>query len=318
MQIVEKNMRAKRQKERRKSGSLRSHVVKPKTLKRYREAVARFTAWLLFCQLSLPKGAARTDKLASDYVESLWENGDPKAWAVDLSSALLFFAPTVKGRLVELKRLCKAWSQLELPNRAPPFTILMVYGIAQWCVSQGYVDTAVLLVLGWDTFARSGELFLAKKSDFVFTGTSSAVWRLPLTKSGQRAGAEEAIVLDDPYVVRLLKEFLKQRNEKELLSAVSQQKQRERLQDACAHFGLLAGFRWYSLRRGGATFAFQQGTLLERICIRGRWAHTPTARIYINDGLAQLATYKISVANREALKISAAELRPSWKRTFFS
>ena len=45
-------------------------------------------------------------------------------------------------------------------------------------------------------------------------------------------------------------------------------------------------YKPYSLRRGGATFLFQtRGDLLATI-VRGRWANSPTARIYINEALA--------------------------------
>ena len=48
-------------------------------------------------------------------------------------------------------------------------------------------------------------------------------------------------------------------------------------------------FRPYSLRRGGATFWFNQHGSFDRLLVQGRWAAARTARVYLNDGLAQLA-----------------------------
>ena len=49
-------------------------------------------------------------------------------------------------------------------------------------------------------------------------------------------------------------------------------------------------FRPYSLRRGGATFWFGRHQSLDRLLIQGRWASQKTARIYLNEGLAMLAS----------------------------
>ena len=48
-------------------------------------------------------------------------------------------------------------------------------------------------------------------------------------------------------------------------------------------------FRPYSLRRGGATFWFNQHGSFDRLLAQGRWAAARAARVYLNDGLAQLA-----------------------------
>ena len=94
------------------------------------------------------------------------------------------------------------------------------------------------------------------------------------------------------------------------ISTVSAQQQRQRFATALKEARLPPDFQWYSLRRGGATHAFCNGMPLERILIRGRWAHTPTARIYVNDGLAMLRDARYSLAERRRLKAMARQVRP--------
>ena len=48
-------------------------------------------------------------------------------------------------------------------------------------------------------------------------------------------------------------------------------------------------FRPYSLRRGGATVWFNQHGSFDKLLAQGRWAAARAARVYLNDGLAQLA-----------------------------
>ena len=52
--------------------------------------------------------------------------------------------------------------------------------------------------------------------------------------------------------------------------------------------------RPYSLRRGGATFWFNQHGSFDKLLVQGRWAAARTARVYLNDGLAQLADMSLS------------------------
>ena len=72
-----------------------------------------------------------------------------------------------------------------LPARAIPLTPVMVHALAHRAFDFGWEDIAVLLLLGFNRFARTGELFAAAKQHFVFSHNGRrAVRSLPLTKSG--------------------------------------------------------------------------------------------------------------------------------------
>ena len=54
------------------------------------------------------------------------------------------------------------------------------------------------------------------------------------------------------------------------------------------------GLKCYSIRRGGATFEFGTHGLMEKTLIRGRWASTGVARLYITDAMAQLSSLQLT------------------------
>ena len=150
------------------------------------------------------------------------------------------------------------------PSRALPFTELMIYALAQLAAENAWWDTAVLLILGFHVFPRSAELFSARKVDFVFDSRRQAVWSLPLTKSGQRVGAKESLIVEDAWIVDLLKQFLHPLMAGDRLSTVSAQGQRQRLKRLLKAASLEGDYRWYSCRRGSGNG-----------CVQGDGQHEP-------------------------------------------
>ncbi|CAK0864466.1 unnamed protein product [Prorocentrum cordatum] len=241
--------------ERQPRGRLRDQLVSPRTLDRYKLAVRAFFNFLRESKRGLPTSLVALDQFLEFYIEALWELGDSKAMAGDLLSGLGHFLPAVRRHMSGAWRLHKAWGRAELPARAPPLTPLFTYALAQLAFNKGWKDTGLFLVLGFDTFARPGELFNARVRDFILNIVSGqGVWSLPRSKSGERQGAMETIALDDPWVVRLIALYIHGMAPDHFLSTVSGEVHRRRLATLCQELYLNHGFRWYSLRRGGATF----------------------------------------------------------------
>ena len=67
-------------------------------------------------------------------------------------------------------------------------------------------------------------------------------------------------------------------------------------------------FKPYSCRRGGATNFFIQTGSMELTLARGRWGSSRVARIYINDGLAMLASLTLTPAQADRLHKAALHL----------
>ena len=112
---------------------------------------------------------------------------------------------------------------------------------------------------------------------------------LGLTKGGARQGAAESVALHERSILPALWKWKQTTADSQFLTAkphawralFSKAVEALRLNDL--------HFRPYSLRRGGATFWFNQHGSFDRLLIQGRWAAARTARVYLNDGPAQLA-----------------------------
>lgn len=253
-----------------------------------------------------------------EFVEYLWHNGEPKAFASDCLSGIGHFIPAAKKHLVGGWRLHGSWTRAELPARAIRFTPVMVYALAQKAFEKGWEDLCVLMLLGFDRFARTGELFAAKKQDFVFNRSfSKVVWSLPLTKSGQRVGAQESLVIEDVWLVKALWSYLKNLQNGDTLRQFAPGVMRSRLKQLLVELSFPDGFQWYSLRRGGATQMFRSSNNLPHVCVVGRWNCQKTARIYITDALAQLAEIAAPTPVRQSWLLLARKARPNPFRFFF-
>ena len=256
--VLGRRGKVERKKDRQVLGNLQSLVVAKGTRDRYFLAVSRFLDFLRARMYPYPREFQSLDTRVCEFIETLWQDGEPKAFASDCLSGLGHFIPQCKRFLVGSWRLHGSWSRAELPARALPFTPLLLYAVAQAAFEKGWKDMCILLLLGFDRFARSGELFFARKGDFVINDRKTkAVWTLPLTKSGQRVGAQESLVIDDPWLVHALSHYLKPLSSGDFLRTASPGVLRSRLQLLCNELHLPHGFQWYSLRRGGATHAFR-------------------------------------------------------------
>ncbi|CAE7270082.1 unnamed protein product [Symbiodinium sp. CCMP2592] len=310
--VLGKRTKEERKEERKALGALQSQVVAPKTESRYLVVVSRFLTFLIFHHKPYPSNFLILDREVSSFIEELWQDGDPKAYASDTLSGLGHFIPSVKPHLIASWRLHAAWGRSELPARAPPFTVALIYALAQMAFEAGWKDTAVLFLLGFHTFARSGELFAAKAGDFVLS-RGKGTWTLPMSNSGQRQGAVESLTIDDTFVGTAISNFCKHKQPGDLLSQVSPGLQRKRLNDLLEKLAITAPYRWYSLRRGGATHEFRRSNNLASVCLRGRWSAVRTARIYLCDGLAQLSELQLQPGKLRQVQALATKARADYQ-----
>ena len=71
-------------------------------------------------------------------------------------------------------------------------------------------------------------------------------------------------------------------------------------------------FQLYGLRRGGATLRFQQGSSYDKACGRDRWQSVKNMRLYVNQGLRDLSSQKLSGAAKARIK--AAKNTVAWNK----
>ena len=305
-----KKQRQQRQQLRQRLGQLANLLIQQGTLKRYERAVHTFFRWCEGDQYKVNSEERLAARL-SEWIEDLWEQGEGRSVAGDGISGILHFLPEMQGKLKRAYRLFTAWKKHELPARAPPLVIWMVEGMAYSLVMQGNLRLALIFLLGFDVFLRTGELLELRKRDFAFGPRSaSCVISLGFTKSGHRRGVQESVVCRSPHLVAFAKLVLEKLQPGDYIVVGGGKAFRAAFDLALRTHGLENhGFRPYSLRRGGATAAFRDGATWEQIADTGRWTATRTLRIYVADAAAELESFATPRAVVAKLQTSARKLR---------
>ena len=154
--------KAERKRERQKIGALSAQRVSKQTNERYKvslHAVATFAGMSPEALLSLEN----LDQVMSNYIERLWEDGDPKTMASYSLASLQFHKPQLKGALRQSWQLLSLWSKLEQPRRATPMDPKLLLAFAGVFQKWGWQSLAHLCVVGFCGFLRAGEMFLLKR-----------------------------------------------------------------------------------------------------------------------------------------------------------
>ena len=292
--IVEGRSKQQRKQVRKSLGKLKDLTVQPRTRHRYDQSLRQFLEWLTREGLSLPSKASQMDNLVSDYLEFLWASGEGKSVANNALAALQDHDPNLKKKLPGSWRLMKAWNTAEIPNRAPPLTLNLLNALCGWSVLQECPAFGLSLRVAFFGLLRTGELLSVRAKDVYITGPKGpAVISLGLTKSGARQGAAESVTIHDSSVLPGLYQWKCQAKPHDYLT-VKPHAWRKLFNQGIEALKLQEyAYRPYSLRRGGATFFFQHHGSFDRLLIQGRWGAAKTARIYLNDGLAQLSEISV-------------------------
>ena len=61
-------------------------------------------------------------------------------------------------------------------------------------------------------------------------------------------------------------------------------------------------FRPYSLRRGAATAAYNEGASFDELLEKRRWRHIATARLYLDQALQEYATINLPIQKLPAIR----------------
>ena len=299
--------REDRKKRRAQKGTLKEQQVKPRTLARYQRA---YTLWDSFARcFNTCLRNPQIDEAMAGYLEHLYAEGDPMSYATDALAALQYFRPRTIGKLKQSWKLLSVWRRTEPPNRVKPFTPLMVLGLAGAALHTDAMDMAAILLVGFDCFLRTGELF-SLKCAFITLYTNKAVIKLIDTKTSSRKGTSEQVVVTSQLAVNVLRRVCSERSPGQTLLSGSVSAARSLLRKLLSTFDLSTlDYNFYSLRRGGATSYFYRTGSMQQTLATGRWENSSTARIYIQDAAAQAGELNLSSMQRQALTTSANFLK---------
>ena len=162
---MEGKSQQERKKVRNKLGSLKGLTVQPRTRQRYTECLNRFFDWME--GLVLPKQQVRLDALVSGYLEHLWASGEGRSVANNTLAALQDRDPSLKKKLPGSWRLLKAWTTVEIPNRAPPMTLQILDALCGWSIFNGCPTFGLSLRIAFYGLLRTGELLSPSSPQFL-------------------------------------------------------------------------------------------------------------------------------------------------------
>ena len=305
---IGKISKQQRREERITLGKLQDLVVKPGTLKKYHQHFNRFYEWATNNEFSFTN-PSDIDAATAQYLEALWSDGFGRAEASYLLAALQFMVPSLKHELPLSWRLIKAWTKHEMPTRAVPLdpaTVLSFAGLF-WAWHERRLAAGILVA--YDFFLRTGELFLLRRQDVEFFGRAASL-QLHDTKTSGRQLHSERLLAWDRLAINALHLLCKNLAPGDLLIPQSAVRFRS-LWHRAVHFFELQDWHIqpYSLRRGGATSAFRRGTSFDQLLLRGRWTHQRTARLYLDEALQQSASLRFSPHSQNKLRWARLHLR---------
>eukprot|EP00438_Fugacium_kawagutii_P027735 Skav224788 [mRNA] locus=scaffold764:22465:23439:+ [translate_table: standard] len=294
--MLGKPTKQQRKSERQHIGRLQDLVVKPGALNKYHQQFNKFHDWATANQLPL-HDALSLDAAAAQYIEALWADGFGRAEASYFVASVQFMLPHMKHSLPLAWRLVKTWTKHEMPTRAVPLDAHTVLSFCALFVIWGEKRLAAGILVAFDFFLRTGELFTIRRNQVEFSG-HTATLQLQNTKSSGHQIHSERLLAWGRLSVQALQFLCRGLQPGDFLLSSSAARFRT-LWHRAVQFFLLGDYfiQPYSLRRGGATSAFRRGVTFDQLLVRGRWSHTRTARIYLDEALQQSAVLSFSAAS---------------------
>ena len=252
------------------------------------------------------------DAICDKWIEYEWAKGTALGSIGDALCGLHYFWPQIKGFLRGSWKLYKNWRRLEIPQRAPPLPRFVTMAFISLFLEWQEPVMAFLLALGFHCYLRTGEILNLLVKDVTLDPVRGVV-TIRRSKTGLRFNIDEAISITDRGIFQLweLVHLPRARDPDSLLWPRSAKSFRDLFQAACSFFKIThLAFQPYSIRRGGATHDFQSSQHLDRSLLRGRWRALAVARLYLEDGMSQMAQLNMSAQSKTLLATFNCGLPP--------
>ncbi len=323
IKVQHKDTKAERKEARRAAGRLENHLVSSDTHRRYQEVFQQFCSFTGKTLAELSRDVELLDNWVSEYVEFMWIEGEPKSFANYLVASVQHHIPPSKRHMPRSWRLVATWNKLELPSRATPISPEMLTAMAGVLVEWRWPQVAFLVTVAYSCFLRTGEMFRLRRCHVILPKAPKqpGIIFLEDTKGGQRKQLQwEKVLVYEETAIICLKLLCHGCSQNSLLAPCSMYQFRKLWKDVVNHLQLQhLRIHPYSIRRGGATSAYRRGMSFEELVSRGRWSHIATARIYLDEGLQELASLQLPTATHARLRqytsifVSCKPVRDAWK-----
>jgi hypothetical protein len=268
--------------------------------------MARFE---IFCAtfgfLFNPARENEADDVCSAYVQYIYDQDEPMAWAADFLSAVSDKFPHLRGKLTASWRAYAAWKRLEPPQRARPAARACVriwMYVLICCLSatssnyRSILPVLCHIVLVFNLM-RPAEVRGRHWSDVSFDISTAippvefATISIDHSKTSTRKLATETTTITDPFAVFILKLGFEFSDHEKVFPFASSFfndifKELQRVTGTVGHTP-------YSLKRGGATARFFTFRSLDKLVHDGRWLSLQAARISVDDVAASLTRQRV-------------------------
>lgn len=273
--------------------SLRFVGLHTKSLRSYKRALLHFFRWLEDENEPIPSKASVLDDLLAQYLEHLWMDDINITYAGHVLSALRRFYPQLRYKLPVAKQFFSNWKSVHVTQQAVPMPADVALALAGVAVKVGDLRLALLLLLCFTAFLRTGEITGLQVSHVeADPATGQIILALPATKTSKQK--MESVAVYDSLLAFFTYEVLRTCPDKSL-GGLSPNQFRAKLRLLLNFLKLdEMNFTGYSLRRGGASHAFATGTHFDALLLLGRWQSVKTARQYLDSGRATLVQMRLS------------------------
>lgn len=217
----------------------------------------------------------------------MWLDGQPITYAGHLLSRVRRFLPELRWRIPRSRQYFANWQSMHVTHQAAPLPAEVVMALAGLAVGANQKPLAAILLLGFLAFLRTGEIVsLTAAKLAVNVPEGRVILALPGTKTSRQK--EETVMVEDALVAALVLHVIKGHPGLKFWEG-SLAGFRATFRQLCDFFELGPfHFTPYSIRRGGASYAFATGAAFDELLQRGRWQSSKTARIYLDTGRAAL------------------------------
>lgn len=241
-----------------------------------------------------------------EYIELLWQEGEPKWLAAQTICGLQHFLRIRKCFPASWK-FFGTWDREEPSVGVPPIAVNTLFALCGACLRRRDWDTCFAILVGFHCMLRTSEIDYMEYSHFEFR-KHLCVLHLPWSKSGVRFGQVEQVVVECPLCLKLLRRLSAVRSGRVFRG--SQTTLRGQWARICHDIGVDPRIHTpYALRRGGATWDFTQSGSLSRSCVRGMWRQQSTARIYIRQALQILQQVRTTDVQNDRILCFANEFK---------
>ena len=167
---------------------LRFKGITSRTATLYKREVNRFLRYAVAEKGSLPSQVEVLDELLGEYINELYQEGEPISHAGWLLSGFKRFAPDLRKSLVTGQQFYVNWLRDHVPFRAVPMPWSVAKMLAACACQHQTPDLGLLLLLGFSFFLRTMEMVSLSSDDIhVDPLSSSVVITLQHTKTSRNS-----------------------------------------------------------------------------------------------------------------------------------